>query len=202
MNIRLSGTKLNISFYFAATVTIILILDKSGTAAIAIAACVLHECGHLVCLLGLGEVPACISLEIFGMRIDRGNTVRLSIKQEIAAAFSGPFANLLVAFLSVLIGIVMHSKGIMQSPVYLNLFIAAFNLLPIEPLDGSKILYYLLCLWRDEALAARITRTVSAIALFPVAMAGFYILLKSGYNFTLLIAAGYLILLFIIKSND
>lgn len=63
-------------------------------------------------------------------------------------AFAGPFTNFLLAFLSFLIG---HFSGLLYGTdiwafvftelVFINLGFMIFNLIPIPPLDGSRILY-------------------------------------------------------------
>lgn len=65
-------------------------------------------------------------------------------------ALAGPLTNLLIAFISFLIG---YFSGILRTNpesigffifmelVYLNLGFLLFNLIPIPPLDGSRILY-------------------------------------------------------------
>ena len=67
-------------------------------------------------------------------------------------AFAGPFTNFLIAFISFLIG---HFSGflygsfgelpefIFKELVFINLGFMLFNLIPIPPLDGSRILYAL-----------------------------------------------------------
>lgn len=58
----------------------------------------------------------------------------------ILVALAGPGANLILAFLS---AVLFHSSGstlVLFLGVYLNLGLAMFNLLPIPPLDGSRIL--------------------------------------------------------------
>lgn len=63
-------------------------------------------------------------------------------------AFAGPGANLFLAFMSALFIVVMNRLGILTEGVHTflfwaqlyNVWFAFFNLLPIPPLDGSKIL--------------------------------------------------------------
>ena len=65
-------------------------------------------------------------------------------------AIAGPFTNFLLAFLSFLIG---HFTGLFYGSggelwefvfaelVYINLGFMLFNLVPVPPLDGSRVLY-------------------------------------------------------------
>lgn len=60
---------------------------------------------------------------------------------------SGPFSNLVLAFLGFallpIVGLGTVSGGILLIWVYVNLGFFIFNMLPIPPLDGSRLLYYL-----------------------------------------------------------
>ncbi len=71
---------------------------------------------------------------------------------ELLVAAAGPAANLLVAFLSLFSLLLLHRLGIFSEGVRLvlsmmvmfNINFAIFNMLPLPPLDGSKILMVLL----------------------------------------------------------
>jgi len=70
-------------------------------------------------------------------------------KGTILVSLAGPMANLLLAFISMIIlKLDVLRIGIVDSFVYIlflyNLSLAVFNLIPIPPLDGSKILAGLL----------------------------------------------------------
>jgi len=62
-------------------------------------------------------------------------------------SFAGPFSNIIMV---VFAAIIFHSTGsvvlinILKPFIEINIFLAIFNLLPIPPLDGSKILYSVL----------------------------------------------------------
>lgn len=63
-------------------------------------------------------------------------------------AFAGPFMNILLSFLSMLLfvlGSIYNWNGYVLQILYLSVFynaiMAMFNLLPIPPLDGSKVLF-------------------------------------------------------------
>ena len=71
---------------------------------------------------------------------------------ELLVAVAGPVANLLVAFISLLAMAVLFKLGIFSEGVRLvlsmmvlfNINFAIFNMLPLPPLDGSKVLMVLL----------------------------------------------------------
>ena len=70
----------------------------------------------------------------------------------LKVSFAGPAANLFLCFLAALIVVLMTKFGVMTKGVYsfllwtqlYNVWFAFFNLIPIPPLDGSKILGELL----------------------------------------------------------
>ncbi len=71
-------------------------------------------------------------------------------KDIIYVGLAGPLANIIFAFiLAALFRLfaVMHSPVLAElvfSSIVINLFLAAFNLIPLPPLDGSRILFGLL----------------------------------------------------------
>ena len=85
--------------------------------------------------------------------VNMNNFKRGKRKQQMAlVALAGPVSNLIMAFISLFIFAAIYYKGNMNNSMllYISLFfryacsinisLAVFNLLPIPPLDGSKIL--------------------------------------------------------------
>ncbi|MDR1410013.1 MAG: site-2 protease family protein [Oscillospiraceae bacterium] len=200
MKLRLKHCEVELHFLFAAAVTLMLILDADGIVSLGVASCLAHECGHLICLLLFGEQPRRIVLGAFGMRIERTGAVRLSLTQECIAALSGPAVNLLLAAICILFR--QPDIPAFQKAALVNLGIALFNLLPIEQLDGGHALYYLLSASRriGEERARRICGRISLIVLIPLICLGVALIVRSGYNFTLLLVGIYLFLLFWVKE--
>lgn len=81
------------------------------------------------------------------------NPINLKEPQKDLAkiSFAGPLSNIMLA---IMVGVLIRLNGLLNfSPVviqlfiftiYINLFLAFINLIPIPPLDGSKILFYFL----------------------------------------------------------
>ena len=192
--LRCHGIDFRFSLLFPAAMVILLTLDKTGLAAWCVAASILHEAGHFFMMFALGSRPAQIIIGIFGVCVIQNQSVPMSYKNSRLVALAGPLANL-AAFLVTTAGC-----GIAM-PSLVHLVLAVFNLLPVEPLDGGQALYFTLISHMDEEKAERICLAVSVVTLVPLATGGFYLLMRSGYNFTLLAVSLYLGLLLIFKRK-
>lgn len=86
-------------------------------------------------------------------------------------AFAGPFTNFLIAFLGFLIG---YYSGLINSGGYIGLFFKQlvlanlgfmiFNLIPIPPLDGSRILYAI----APDVIRDFLTKIESSLGVFLI----------------------------------
>lgn len=200
MSFKFFGIQTYISFYTLAAATILLMYDRSGISALCIASSVLHETGHIAALKITKSAPQKIKIGPGGMKLTDNRLLERSYKKDIAAALSGPAINIISFLLLYLFWkILSHDFLLMAAAV--SLIIGLFNLLPIAPLDGGRILYSLICIKSDPLTAHKIITVMSAIILLPTATIGFYFLLKSGYNATLLFTSFYLTYL-ILKQNS
>jgi len=133
-----------------------------------------HELGHALQARSRGLEVGSITLFALGGATELGGHGR-SARDELAVAFSGPWISIVIAAAAGLVatgaerlpaGDVAAAVGLLAGLVgWLNLGLAAFNLLPAAPLDGGRILHA--TLWRvlrDHRRATRIT-SVLGIAL-------------------------------------
>ena len=120
------------------TLYVLLYFDASGFLRLGLLAAFLHEWGHIGAYLALfGQFPVIeVTLTGFCMRT-RGREMTLWQTALLAAA--GPAVNLVLAGLWMLR---LEQRATIRASAFLaaNLLTGAFNLLPIPPLDGSKVL--------------------------------------------------------------
>ncbi len=113
----------------------------------------IHELGHLICGFLLGLKPQSMSIlpygfkiifnaypEDYNAKIKSGNL--LSVKK-IILALAGPLTNIICILIENIAKLNIGDISY-QSIIYANILIAIFNLLPIYPLDGGKILQEIL----------------------------------------------------------
>ena len=117
---------------------VLLYFDASGFLRLGLLAAFLHEWGHIGVYLALfGQFPVIeVTFTGFCMRT-RGREMTLWQTALLAAA--GPAVNFVLAGLWMLR---LEQRATIRASAFLaaNLLTGAFNLLPIPPLDGSKVL--------------------------------------------------------------
>lgn len=139
---------------------------------------IVHEIGHLIVGLFLGFKPKEIQINIAGVRIEfkpkieeynkrvlKGSS--LSLKRAIIA-MAGPITNFLIIAILQVISIINHkfmlsNMGI--NVVYANFLIGIFNLIPIYPLDGGRILKEVLYIFKGLKKSYIYTYEISKITI-------------------------------------
>ncbi len=71
---------------------------------------------------------------------------------ELLVALAGPASNLVLAVIFALVGRFFFFNDAIALIVIINISLAVFNLIPIPPLDGSKILFFFISEENREAL--------------------------------------------------
>lgn len=129
----------------------------------------LHELAHMICgiLLKLKPstfriMPLGFSIEFINFSFQKEEKHRCILKK-IIIALAGPAFNLLVVF----IGIACKMD---VTILYVNLLILIFNLLPIYPLDGGRIMKNVFQLRFKKQKARELTNKISNITVIILTM--------------------------------
>lgn len=187
MTFKISTVTVRITWHFLAVITFMLSL-QTGTVLYAVLFSMLHELGHLACMLALGNKPQCVSFELTGINIIRNDSTTVSLTQEIFTAVSGPLVNLILFLLFALLwGKTGEEKFLSMASV--NLILMTFNLLPIKGLDGGKVLYYFISKFISFKAAKTVLTVSSVVFVILMFSYGIYVLYLTRYNFSMLIIA-------------
>ena len=126
---------------------------------------IIHECFHLLAGIILGYKVKSMQIMPFGLSIcfkekeEEYNTKirksNINNLKKIIILMAGPFSNIVIAFIFLSLNII--------EPVYINILIAIFNLLPIFPLDGGQILNRVLRIIYGNFEAYRISNSINNI---------------------------------------
>lgn len=187
MKLEFGETTFGINVSFAVAVTLTLIIDESGVGAIALLCCILHEAGHIICLLILGEKPKKIDLSFYGIKLERIPMSSQSTAGELAVFASGPAVNFVFSAILFLLSNVFAS---LRDAAIISLCIGVFNLIPCKPFDGGNIIHTILCRITRHQTADNICLAITVVTVVPMIVAGVF-LLKNNGNITLLAVAVY-----------
>ena len=153
----------------------------------------IHECAHLFTGLLLQLKPKTLEIEPFGLGIcfeDFGATD----KKRIIIAMTGPLVNIMIA-----LAFIILKKENKDLIINLNILLAVFNLLPMYPLDGGRMLKALLKIKFKGIVADNITnKLANLLMIFITAIGSILILVYKNIGIFLIIV--YLWIL-IMKEN-
>lgn len=168
-----------VKFSFLALVAFCCIYSGVGIGFSCFLATLLHEGSHLLTMQFFGVLPEKAELSIMGCRVEIGGYSQLNDKQQSLISLAGPCGNLLTALF-------VWTVGNYNSFVGVNLAMCIAHSLPIEPLDGGLALHYILRSHFRKDKAEIISRVISSLLLLPLSVLGYYLLLQTKYNFSLL----------------
>ncbi len=123
----------------------------------------IHELGHLICGLVLGLKPKSLKIMPLGFAVEftiladyynkhiaKGNMLDL---KKLIIALAGPIINFIIAILCIIFKSKIHIENI-QYIIYANILIGLFNLLPIYPMDGARVIKHVLhiCIGKKQTM--------------------------------------------------
>ena len=127
-----------------------------------------HELGHLLAIWLTGAAIYRVRLTAAGLVIEYGGL--LTRRQEMGIVAAGPVAGLLFA-----LGCFLADMPYFRYAGAIALLAAAFNLLPVPPLDGGRLARFALTAALPEKSAAVLLRGIGSVCSCCVALTGVWL---------------------------
>lgn len=135
----------------------------------------IHELGHLLCGLLMGMKPEKIEIMPFGVsisfkidvkeynrKIKKGNALEI---KKIIVALAGPVTNFIIILITCNLNLEIVKSLII---IYTNFLIMIFNLLPIYPLDGGRVVKGILHINLGRRKAEQYINRISKITVIVI----------------------------------
>ncbi len=139
---------------------------------------IIHEFGHLLAGILLGMKPEKIEIRLFGVSIDfnlkrkdynvkikKGNLLEI---KKIFVALAGPTTN---AFIIIILMAFHHfnfNEYDNMIIIFSNITLIIFNILPIYPLDGGRILKSMIYIFKGKHIAEKYIYRISYVTLIII----------------------------------
>lgn len=136
----------------------------------------IHELGHMLAGILLKLKPKSLNFMPFGISIvfETYEYKKLIEVKKIIIALAGPLTNLIICLITAFLHINVRTKELIM---YSNILIAIFNLIPLYPLDGGRILKGLIRLKHNEMTADDKINKISNILIIILTMLSSIIIL-------------------------
>lgn len=146
---------------------------------------IIHETGHVIMATLMRYKLDKVIIYPYGGFTKLDTIVNTNIYKDLLVAISG----VVMQSICFIIIFFLYQKGIIREYIY-NLFflyhrsMLLFNLLPIIPLDGSKVVNLFLCKYFNFNLSNNFTVLISFVTIIFILISGLY---ESNYSFLMVI---------------
>lgn len=159
--------------------------DGSGIMLWVVVSAFIHELGHIMLCFILGGRVEALTLGAAGAELKLSYPMVLTYAKENLVLVSGAAMNLLTGLCSLYLG------GYWLA--WCSFGLGIFNLLPVAPMDGGRILFNFVSEYYGPECAERVTGIVSGILIGIIAGVGVIIVVKYA-NLTLLFLSIWLLI--------
>lgn len=127
--------EINLKIFFL--IILLLLFDNINTYLIFLFFILVHELSHLIVGILIGGKPQKMTISVFGVSIEFYSYGKNKTFSKLIFFFIGPLINILIGLVCYKY---MEDSNEKLLIIYTNFALGIFNLLPILPLDGGKIM--------------------------------------------------------------
>ena len=165
--IRLWGVDVKINVFLCIIFLFLFFLGYIENLLISFIVVLLHEFAHTIMAKLLGYNIENIELFPFGGVARIEESIAINPQHEIMIALAGPFLNFVLVLISHQFSQLILSNDTIVFFIYTNLIIGIFNLIPVLPLDGGRIvrayLAFLIGVKRATKYTVRLSKLLSIL---------------------------------------
>lgn len=143
-----------------------------------------HELAHLFCGILIGGKPKSICINPLGISLEFYSYGKDKSLNRILLFLSGPLINFIFAIIFMKFNLIPEYN---LKIIYTNLALGLFNLIPVIPLDGGKILSEIIKIFFGYELATKYTILLSKCFLMIITLTYSILILKIKSIFILII---------------
>lgn len=139
----------------------------------------LHEMGHLICGILMGLKPKSLKImpmglsvefeilpEEYNKKIAKANKLQF---RKLLIAIAGPITNIIISMVVTIFKNYINNE-VYSGIIYSNILIAVFNLLPIYPLDGARILKSIFYILKGRKKSEELINYISNVSVIILTM--------------------------------
>lgn len=166
-------TKVKVSISFVLLAILMLISHQFLLFINYIIALIFHEMAHIYIAKSKGYTASTIKFDMLGASIKLDN--RIQKDDLFSIAFAGPAINFIICLICTSVWWIVPEMYVFTADFFrCNLLLASFNMLPIEPLDGAKLLNSIIS--KHSQKTARVVSVV--VNVFAVVVFGILFILS------------------------
>lgn len=178
MSFKIKGFGVNLKPSFFVMCLCLVLLGRGRLLCVTVFSVTLHEMAHILSAALCGIRAEGITVTPIGQRAEINGMEGISLFRRLVITAAGPLANLVLWLFT-------------GSEINLALFI--FNLLPVYPLDGGRLLHYILGCYIGVLRANRVQSYLSRAVAAAVFLLGFVQTVLCCYNVSLICIGLYLL---------
>ncbi len=194
MKLNFTGTEIRISATVLIMPALMLIAGLFREYTVILFSMLLHESGHIAAAGICGIRTDALNVSVLGFSAEI--PISSCSKKELIFIYSaGPSLNLIIFIAVSMLGYILPcAQGYLELVSVSNLFMGLFNLLPVIPLDGGRLIYELLSGGIGSRAAGRTVRLLAWIISSLMIAAGVYQLLITTFNISLVVIGLYIMI--------
>lgn len=193
ISVKIRNVDIYVDLLFFLVVPIPVLCGYAWEFAAVFASALAHEAGHiaLACLLGAGVRSIRILPVGLNAEIDESGLCKY---KKLAIYMAGPLVNIAIALMLYFVGFYGPDAWGAKFFAMVNLYLAVFNLLPILPLDGGRVLASVMSERVGFILTERYVKAFTLVLASIISLLGIVQILGKDHRFNLILIGIYIFL--------